>query len=398
MQEQLDQIENEFKSLHDDEHEFNDSQKPRFAFAILTYLAYLIVPSIIVLLILAGSRDNSFIFKQASAVEMAIESAFSDVNGVLIIKTEDMPAFKPYQKILMPAYEKDGYTVYLNSYASFFTNEQDLGNVEVIIVDYRYQTVLTEQGFLTLISREKTNWANSATVNLYIAESSIPDFLPNETVSYLTTNNLLLEPSILINDTFSDIFSFVLYAAFSGILIVLLRPSLAKDLDPLKKIEKSTILGQTGLGVLYLFAGGIITNVIVSLLNTTLNIPEEISANQLSINRSLMGPLWFVMVIVAVVGAPIVEELVFRKAIFGLIKNQTVALIVSAVAFGSIHITTELLEGDMLLALTSGLSYIISGVLLGLIYIQNKKNIYMNMFIHGAYNLVAMILTIISLM
>ena len=52
------------------------------------------------------------------------------------------------------------------------------------------------------------------------------------------------------------------------------------------------------------------------------------------------------MILAVVIFTPIVEELVFRKAIFGLFKNKWVGFAVSTLIFGLIHVTGEIFNSS----------------------------------------------------
>ncbi len=149
------------------------------------------------------------------------------------------------------------------------------------------------------------------------------------------------------------------------------------------------------MGILYVMAAGIGANVLSILINLLLNTPNSISMNQLSINKILfLDPVAAaLMIISAVFIGPVVEELAFRKSVFGFIKNQKTALIVSSVLFGMIHIISEIIMLDFVGALTSGISYVAAGFVFGYIYKNANKNIYIPILAHMGYNLVSILLT-----
>lgn len=72
------------------------------------------------------------------------------------------------------------------------------------------------------------------------------------------------------------------------------------------------------------------------------------------------GPWLIVLVIIVVVGAPFVEELVYRGFIHGTLRstmNSTVALVVAAVWFTAIHLTPVEYPGLFAFALVLGLAF-----------------------------------------
>ena len=97
---------------------------------------------------------------------------------------------------------------------------------------------------------------------------------------------------------------------------------------------------------------------------------------------------------------PAVEELVFRKAIFGLVENQKIAFIISAISFGLIHLSTELINlfskgGFTGLALAEtlivSLPYFGMGIFLSWFYKENGKNISLLIAIHALSNLLSVL-------
>ena len=94
------------------------------------------------------------------------------------------------------------------------------------------------------------------------------------------------------------------------------------------------------------------------------------------------------IVLSAVLIGPVVEELVFRKSIFGLIKNNTIAILVSSIIFGAIHLTAEASFAE---ALINGISYFAMGLVFGFIYIKNQRNIMAPIAVHILVNLISVV-------
>ena len=394
MQEQLDDLEKEFTPLHNKEIEFNTKHKKRFIWAILSYIGYLILPTFIItfLLIALGPEDNG-VFVTYTPGENAIESAMLDANALLILKESEFPDNADTQRFLYKIYSKDGYGFYINRFAGFLEAESNADNLTVSTDSYSFK----DEAIDSILAGEKLKWANNANISFYIPEDDIPVFLNSTGLNtYLTENNLYTVEGLNVDSTFAEVFQLVLYLGFTVGMVFLLKPSFKYDFPGFKSIPWSETLGNVVIGVLLILGGNIASTIFTNLFNLITGTPEQISVNQLSIERSLTGPFWFVMVFIAVVLAPVVEELVFRKAFFSLFKKPTTALIVSSVCFGLIHVTTEILSGDFLLAFSTGVSYIIGGVVLGYVYIKNKQNIYINMLVHAGYNLFAMVISLLA--
>src|SRR5690554_7517728 len=141
-----------------------------------------------------------------------------------------------------------------------------------------------------------------------------------------------------------------------------------------------------------IFSSNFINCINVIANTNNFKITNEISANQITINLMLKSPYFILMVLSAVILGPIVEELVFRKSFFGLIKNDKIALIVSSLVFGLIHITTEILSGNIALVIVGSIPYIAGGFVFGYIYMRHKKNIVIPILAHMLYNLLSILL------
>ena len=87
-----------------------------------------------------------------------------------------------------------------------------------------------------------------------------------------------------------------------------------------------------------------------------------------------------------VIAAPVVEEIVFRKALNGIVKNTPWFLIISAVFFGIMHYSG-----------IATLMYIAIGFLLALVYIKTDKNVVAAIVVHFVNNALAILLLLLTL-
>ena len=96
------------------------------------------------------------------------------------------------------------------------------------------------------------------------------------------------------------------------------------------------------------------------------------------------------------VATPLVEELIYRKAIFKLLDKKHIVLsyVVSTIVFVLPHMLSTPINnfGDWLLLCVP---YFISAILLCLVYHLSKKNVYASWFVHMINNLVTFILILI---
>lgn len=103
------------------------------------------------------------------------------------------------------------------------------------------------------------------------------------------------------------------------------------------------------------------------------------------------------MIIATVLIAPILEELVYRKAIFKIFKKYSVAAayLFSILAFTLPHvITSDMSDFGNWLIIT--IPYLVSASLLALIYDKSNENIYVTITVHMINNLIAVILVYIK--
>jgi membrane protease YdiL (CAAX protease family) len=125
--------------------------------------------------------------------------------------------------------------------------------------------------------------------------------------------------------------------------------------------------------------------IIAGLIMQALGITDT-SQNQEQLNMILEGSLFdkVSLVVFAVILAPIVEELVFRKAVFGVLGNgkkvhPVLVIILSSLIFGLIHVL-----GDDLLQITT---YAMLGAVLGSLFYISKGKIIIPIAVHMAFNL-----------
>ncbi|NMA05690.1 MAG: CPBP family intramembrane metalloprotease [Acholeplasmataceae bacterium] len=181
--------------------------------------------------------------------------------------------------------------------------------------------------------------------------------------------------------------NFIVYVAGIIVLVVLSVQVLKTDFKVLNK-KFLPILSMLGMGYLFMIGGNIVSGFLSEILSNLLDYQADTSVNQEMINQMLTSNLAPLMIFTILVGAPIVEELVFRKAFFSLIKNQWVALVVSSLVFSLIHIVGETTFAGFIINL---IVYGASGAALGFVYIYYKRNIYAPIFVHALSNLISVL-------
>ena len=158
------------------------------------------------------------------------------------------------------------------------------------------------------------------------------------------------------------------------------------------------------LGALALYMGAYLMNVytvIVEELDSYVafifneSTIATVSANQENINALLTDKsTMFLMFASAAIFGPFVEEMIFRRAMFDLIKKEEIAFIVSLLFFTLIHVTSSLGLVSTLSFILITMQYLVSSFILTYIY-THYHNIYINILVHIIYNSVIMIPTIL---
>jgi len=207
-------------------------------------------------------------------------------------------------------------------------------------------------------------------------------------------------PSILENvdsyTLFSSITNLLLYVSLFILFFLIFKDYLKKQFINFKANKNHFfLLILIGFVVMMLASFG--SSIILEFLGIT-----ETSANQESLNMLLEGTLFdkISLFIFAVLLVPLIEELVFRKAILELfyikvretdnlkvikvkkIISAIFAIIVSSLIFGFIHIMSFETEQLLQIIYYAGL-----GAVLGTAYLASNKNILVPILMHFSLNL-----------
>lgn len=144
--------------------------------------------------------------------------------------------------------------------------------------------------------------------------------------------------------------------------------------------------GKIILGLLSVYA----VLIVVSLIMAGLKLVPSVSANQQALDelvKLVPFPLiWFT----SAIAAPIMEETIFRLGIFKLLfpGKDKIALVVSAILFAGVHMTTEITN------FVTGLPYLVIGFILGFLYYKTKK-IEVTVSVHVLWNTISMVLSVL---
>lgn len=152
-----------------------------------------------------------------------------------------------------------------------------------------------------------------------------------------------------------------------------------------QKTKKNILLtiGLIVAGVMAIFFLSGIVGVIYEKLGI-----EGTSENQESLEVMLASKYGLVMIISIVIFAPILEELIFRKFLFGIAEEKFkwpgwAAILISSLVFSLVHLTSGDFEYILL--------YLPQALVMGVLYHYSKNNIFVSIGIHFLNNLIAVI-------
>lgn len=203
------------------------------------------------------------------------------------------------------------------------------------------------------------------------------------TILFLNQNGgrieLLESQEYLLGSFVPQLISYVLPI---GIIAVVFRKSLKKDAIEFGK--------KWYIYIFYIIIGLISIIMLSGLLNLIyelLGIQGD-SSNQEFIERAINSSLKPVVFLMVVFGAPIYEELIFRKFLFGFCEktlkvNRWIAVTISSVIFAFIHVASDFSSYIFFF------QYLALAIVITLSYTLSNNNIYVPVGIHFIQNLLS---------
>lgn len=151
-----------------------------------------------------------------------------------------------------------------------------------------------------------------------------------------------------------------------------------------------------GLGMYLLFAANFVSAGLLELISGPIDPANQQAINDLLTSNPLNAMLVFMF---AVLFAPFVEEIVFRKGIYGLLEHRLgtlLAILGSSLIFSLIHVTGEmtgLLSGanSLIDLFFTVLPYFLLGNVLAFIYYYSGRQIWIVVFVHMLYNFISLL-------
>jgi len=177
------------------------------------------------------------------------------------------------------------------------------------------------------------------------------------------------------------------YIPVAVLLILIMHIDLIEDF---KKLKEKPIFNA-----ILAVAGGLVLFLVVFLLGMLIEkVVGYTSTNEETLESVFAYKKYgvFMLLITSIFG-PIVEELVYRKAIFNLLndKPKWIPIVVSIVAFVLPHMlsTTDASFGEFLLI---SVPYIVSAAIFAFAYEISGRNVYVTMVMHFINNLITCII------
>lgn len=208
---------------------------------------------------------------------------------------------------------------------------------------------------------------------------------------YILFSLIIYVPFFIFNIDINKLSDFQLYlytAITQVILIISLLFIYRKDMKVYFNDFKKN--GKTYLkkGIKYWMVGlaiMIITNLLISMAS-----PIKLPENEQSIRKILeVVPLFIAFA--AVIEAPIVEELLFRKSLFDIFNNKKIFIVVSGLLFGAFHIIGS---ATSLYSWLYIIPYAALGMSFAYAYVKTN-NVITSVCLHALHNFITMLILFI---
>jgi membrane protease YdiL (CAAX protease family) len=274
------------------------------------------------------------------------------------------------------------------------TTEQESQIIENMIRRKRHNAIVSIVDYLAIFIFGAVILSNVMVV-LYSVFSgiSLKEVTDSTSTAYSNMNTLL-----------SPILEVILYLAMAISLFFINKEQIKKDFIAWKP-QKALFIGYAIIGVVAMYG----INIVLSLIFTYGLKISNSSENQQAIEAMMSTPLGIGSTFIfSVLLAPFVEEMVFRKSVFAFFKNKGLAIFISSLLFGFLHVFSActgdisgMIEGSAtFLDLLIDFSYIIiyggMGAVLAILYKKCNENIFASITCHCLNNLFSFVLEILS--
>ncbi|MDS2172804.1 CPBP family intramembrane metalloprotease [Nesterenkonia sp. CL21] len=134
---------------------------------------------------------------------------------------------------------------------------------------------------------------------------------------------------------------------------------------------------------------------LMALIMTVTGQEPETSANQAGIEAMLQAvPFWAALLVLGLLG-PLVEEYIFRHLLIGKLSrhlNIWLCAVISVLPFALIHVSSEIISGDLMGVLTTVVPYLTMSIIFTLAYIFSGRSLLFVWLVHAFNNCMAVTL------
>lgn len=193
----------------------------------------------------------------------------------------------------------------------------------------------------------------------------------------------------------------MVYLVLTIVCLAFFYKDIANDFyKPINVDEPDTKLNTMLIWLVIFYGVNIASNLLIASISTNADYIDKLlsgsfnlsttSNNQQILELSIQNGGFIPILLSAGILGPIVEELIYRKGIFGLFKEESYAFLTTSLIFGVIHVLSSLGYGysPLDLALMT-VPYIVSGALFGVMYIRTNQNIWICTAVHMISNLIS---------
>ena len=359
----------------------NPEHKKNYGYALIVYILIMYVLASVLFLV---AREIPFLKVTYNESEMVLEKVASNLGGIAFMDDETYQLYKDnYIDEVISIGIYDQFHVLINARNIYSEGLLVITNPETEVKTIRIEVLEN------MISKSPTinQWSSGVKIIIYEGNTQlIPDMLLGDTV-------ILEGPVTQMKQFTLALINFMIYIALLPGILYLLKMDIQYDYKESKE-QKGQFFIAILIGYLYIMLGNIFAGFLSDILSRIFNFAPGEAVNQEVIVSALRSEGMVLMFISAIILGPIVEELIFRKAIFGLIKSDKMAIFVSTFVFGLIHL---LGEASIQAALVNGISYFVMGFVFGYIYIKNNRNIMVPIAVHILSNLISIVVILFIL-
>lgn len=192
------------------------------------------------------------------------------------------------------------------------------------------------------------------------------------------------ETLVKYNTTFNIILNVAVYLLLGAVII----PFSIKYIKQNYEISSKNTQNPARLisfGLIVMYAVSIFSSLISGIFS------DASSANQDGINEMTSSTWGFIslFLIIGIIG-PVIEELIFRRALFQIFKNNTLSIIISSISFGLLHMTNQ--AGSALDFFAVLIPYLSAGIVFSSLYVKSNKNILVPIACHITNNAVSLLI------